>query len=137
MRGKFTSNIGHTKPKVQQKTQGAEEARGGGVFRPHNMSPIGKISGAEIAVSKATTQKHPGKATANTDRKFCKWCGVEVGGTSVQLLQFAPNSPFLTDMSQHETKTMKHSENVKKGIEHVKCTECSTIHPKDMCRGKK
>jgi hypothetical protein len=137
MRGKFSSNVGHTKPKVQQNIQeGAEAARGGGVFRAHNKSPITKLPGAEVAVSKAKIQAHPGKATAKTDRKFCKWCGVEVGGTSVQLLQIAPKSPFLTDMSEHETKTTKHTENVRKGIEHVKCTECSTIHPNDMCRGK-
>lgn len=132
VRGNFVSNVQYTKPKGQQ----AQASGGGGgtVFPAHNKSPIDKIV---PDISKGKDQQHPGKTTANTNVKFCKWCGIDVGGKSVQLLQIAPKSPFLTDMGQHETRTKKHTLNVSRGIEYVKCAECHTIHPKDKCPGNK
>jgi hypothetical protein len=71
MRGKFISNVKHTKPKAKGK-QNAENDGTAPVFPTQNRSPIG-------AICKATTQTHPGKATSKTNLNFCKWCGIEVG----------------------------------------------------------
>jgi hypothetical protein len=107
---KLESSIFHTKPKSKPKDQ---NVRGGNVFPLHNASAIGQIT---PQISKTTKQSHPGKATSNTKKEFCKWCGIEVG-----------------NLGQHETKTKLHIEGVKRNVEYVKCTVCNKIHPVGSC----
>lgn len=125
---KYKSAIGHTKPKLDEKKkrEKKEDATQGSVYPDRgNRSPIGKIAFAstqvEVAqgagISKSKSQKHPGKPTKDKSQlSFCDWCGA-----------------YVTDLPQHQTKTAKHQEGMKRNIKHVDCLQCGHIHPVDAC----
>ena len=78
----FISAIEHTiaKDKNQGKKQNGKVFSGRG-----NLSPIGQpppvVAGGNAApgISKATNQRHPGKATLEKSKMtFCEWCGTHI-----------------------------------------------------------
>lgn len=122
---KYKSAIAHTKPaekKNREKNEGQVYPNRG------NKSPIGKAAPAPaqlevatgIGISKATSQKHPGKATkVKSQLPFCDLCGA-----------------YVTNLVQHQTKTQKHLDGLKRNIKHVDCLQCGHIHPVDACSQK-
>jgi hypothetical protein len=127
---KYKSAIDHTKTKAEQKTRakGQSETNQGQVYPDRgNKSPIGRAPSTQLefakgkGISKSKSQTHPGKPTKDKSQlSFCDLCGA-----------------YVTDLAQHQTKTAKHLEGLKRNIKHVDCLQCGHIHPVDACSQKK